>query len=181
MSPAPIYLFRHGETEWSRSGRHTGRTDVPLTEAGKGQARRFRPVVEAIGLALVLSSPLTRAVETMTLAGAKGDIRLREELREWDYGRYEGITTEQIRRSVPGWTIWTHPCPGGETLGQVEARADAALALLGERAGPAAVFSHGHFLRVLAARWVGLSGAFGRALQLDTGSVCELAYEHGSP
>lgn len=173
-----IYLVRHGETAWSRSGRHTGRTDVPLTDRGRDEARGLAPLVKSVDFALVLSSPLLRATETARLAGLGTGLRLCPDLQEWDYGDYEGLTLQEIRRRVPGWTVWTEPCPNGESAARVGERADHALALAEAAQGPVALVAHGHILRVVAARWVGLEPIGGRLLRLDTASVSRLGYEH---
>src|SRR3954447_1778937 len=172
-----VYLVRHGETEWSRDGRHTGRTDLPLTPEGRLQA-------EAIGRALhgrdlaVWTSPLQRAVETCRLAGLVATATVDEDLREWDYGVYEGRTTAEIRSETPDWSVWLSPIVGGESLDQVAERArrviDRILAA-GER--DIALFSHGRLLRVLAACWVELPPLAGRRLALDTSTVSVLGYE----
>lgn len=175
-----IYVFRHGETEWSRTGRHTGQTDVPLTERGRRQAEQLRPIFAAIPFERILSSPLSRARETAEIASGGRPVQIRENLHEWDYGEYEGRTTEEIRRLVPGWTIWTHPCPGGETADQVAARADQAIAELAGCTGDCAIVAHGHFLRVLASRWVGEPPTFGRHFILETGTYSALGREHGN-
>ncbi|MGH7995519.1 MAG: histidine phosphatase family protein, partial [Opitutaceae bacterium] len=131
-----IYLIRHGETEWARDGRHTGRTDLPLTERGRVRARLLRPFFESAAFEAILSSPLARATETAELAGIGRDrLNVLDDLHEWDYGDYEGRTTEEIRRMAPGWTIWTQPCPHGETIGEVAARADRAIGGLDGRRG----------------------------------------------
>jgi broad specificity phosphatase PhoE len=172
-----IYLIRHGETEWARDGRHTGRTDIPLTENGRQQAEFLRPIFEGVGFETILSSPLRRAFETAYLAGLKSRLELEDDLREWDYGDYEGITTKQIREKVPNWTVWTHPCPNGETIEQVAARADRVLARCEQIKGNIALFSHGHFLRVLVSRWIDLSPDNGRHFLLHTSTLSILAYE----
>ena len=173
-------MVRHGETEWSRSGRHTGTTDLPLTPAGEAAARALRPRLAGMTLARVLTSPLERARRTAALAGFENAVP-DPRLAEWDYGEYEGVTTPEIRRSVPGWTIWTHGAPGGETAAQVAARLDAVIADIRATDGPVLVFSHGHALRALAARWLGLPVADGRLFMLDTGTVSVLGYEHDEP
>jgi broad specificity phosphatase PhoE len=175
-----LWMVRHGETEWSRSGRHTGTTDLPLTPAGEAAARALRPRLAGVTFARVLASPLERARHTGALAGfqnAVPDARL----TEWDYGEYEGVTTPEIRRSAPGWTIWTHGAPGGETAAQVAARLDAVIADIRATDGPVLVFSHGHALRALAARWLGLPVTDGRLFMLDTGTVSVLGHEHDEP
>jgi broad specificity phosphatase PhoE len=175
--PPEIVLIRHGETEWSRAGKHTGRTDIPLTELGRQQARALGVALRGRRFALVLTSPLSRADETCRLAGF-GEVALkRDELQEWDYGAYEGRTTMDIRKERPGWSIWRDGVPGGETVADVGARADRILAELQKRDGDAAVFAHGHLLRVLAARWLGLEPSEGRLLALDTAAISVLGYE----
>ena len=172
-----IWLCRHGETEWSRDRRHTSHTDLPLTADGLDEARRLAPRLAGVGFDLVLTSPLRRAADTAVLAGFPQAIR-DPVASEWDYGDYEGRTTAAIRQEVPGWTVWTHPLPGGETAGQVAARADRLIERV-ERGAPtrALLFSHAHFLRVLAARWIGLPASEGVRLLLDTGGVSVLGWE----
>jgi broad specificity phosphatase PhoE len=170
-----VVLVRHGETEWSRDGRHTGRTDVPLTERGEEQALAVGDALRGRSFAVVWSSPLQRALETARLAGFTPEVR--EELAEWDYGEYEGLTTPEIRQEVPGWTIWRYAAPGGESGEQVGARADRAVAELRRLDGDALVFAHGHLLRVLAARWLELPPADGRLFALDSGTLSTLGYE----
>ena len=169
--------MRHGETEWSRSGRHTGRTDVPLTEAGARNAKLLAPRLERRGFAAVFTSPLSRASETCRLAGLGEGAQVREELLEWDYGEYEGITTQQIRDTRPGWLLWRDGCPGGENAEEVGTRADRVIDELRRLDGDAALFAHGHVLRVIAARWVGLPPEAGGLLALSTGTVSVLGYE----
>jgi broad specificity phosphatase PhoE len=176
-----IVLVRHGETEWSRTGRHTGRTDVPLTADGRRQAEAVGRALRGRVFSLVLVSPLKRAMQTCSLAGLAGSALPRSELTEWDYGRYEGLTSAQIRTATPGWTLWQDGVPGGETVDQVAARVDPVIAELRATAGDAAVFGHGHCLRVLAARWLGLEAAAGRLFALDAGSISVLGYEHETP
>jgi len=179
MSPRnEAYLVRHGETQWSRSGRHTGRTDVPLTDRGREQARAAGRLLEGRGLALVLVSPLERARETARLAGLGDAAELCDDLREFDYGDYEGRTTAEIRREVPEWLIWTGPVPGGETLERVAARADRVIERIDAAPGPVALFAHGHLLRILMARWCGLAPIEGRRFALDTATLTELGWEH---
>jgi broad specificity phosphatase PhoE len=173
--PPEVVLLRHGETEWSASGRHTGRTDVPLTERGRRQARALGTAVSGRHFAEVLTSPLQRASETCRLAGLDGTVV--EDVREWDYGDHEGRTTPEIREEVPGWTVWRGPVPGGERPEDVAARADRVVARLLEAGGDAAVVSHGHFLRVLAARWLELPPVEGRRFALDTATVSVLGTE----
>ena len=174
-----LVLARHGETAWSASGRHTGRTDIPLTEAGESQARDLRSRLKGRAFSLVLTSPLRRAARTAELAGLAG-ATVDPDLLEWDYGDLEGQTTDAIRETYPGWTIWRGPWPGGETIDQVAARADRVVARV--RACPAGstavAVSHGHVLRVVAARWLGADPTAGRWLALDTGTLSELGWEH---
>lgn len=177
MADTETRLARHGETEWSRDMRHTGHTDVPLTDLGREQARALGTPLSGLDLALVLTSPLSRATETCQLAGL-GDHAVEDpDLIEWDYGEYEGLTTDEIRRDVPGWTIWDGRPPGGETVEQVGERADRVIARLSEAGGPCAVFAHGHILRLLAARWIGLPPASGALLALSTGTLSGLGHE----
>jgi probable phosphoglycerate mutase len=171
-----IVLVRHGETEWSREGRHTGRTDLPLTRRGREEATTLGDSLTGRRFALVLTSPLLRAAETCSLAGLGGVALTRDDLREWDYGRYEGRTTEEIRVERPGWTLWGDGCPGGESSADVGARADRVVAELRSAEGDVAVFAHGHLLRVLGARWVGLDPSTGGRLALDTATVSILGY-----
>jgi probable phosphoglycerate mutase len=176
-----LWLIRHGETAWSRSGAHTGRTDLPLTPAGRENAAAVGRWLGGRKFALVLVSPLDRARETCRLAGYGGDAQVDANLREWDYGDYEGRTTADIRRDAPDWSIWAAGPLHGETLAQVSARADAVLARISQTAGGVALFAHGHILRILTARWLGLPGDGGRLFALSTGSVSELGYEHETP
>jgi probable phosphoglycerate mutase len=175
--PAEIWLVRHGETEWSRAGRHTGRTDVPLTEAGRDQARALRSILHGRPFALVLTSPLRRARETCELAGYGAVCQPLDALREWDYGDYEGRTTVSIREERPGWTVWSDGVPNGETVEQVGARAASVLLRIEGAGGDVALFSHAHFLRILAAVWLELPPVDGRLLRLDTASVSRLGWE----
>jgi broad specificity phosphatase PhoE len=181
VRPVEVLLIRHGETEWSRSGRHTGRTDVPLTDLGRQQAELLGRRLRGRSFALVLTSPLGRARETCRLAGLGEGALLRDELREWDYGDYEGITTPEIRSGRPGWFLWRDGCPGGETAAEVGTRADRVVAELRAAGGDCAVFAHGHVLRVLAARWLGLPPEEGRLLGLSTATLSILGYERDTP
>jgi broad specificity phosphatase PhoE len=176
-----VLLVRHGQTEWSLNGRHTGTTDVPLTEEGRRQAREVGQRLLGRDLRLVLSSPLSRALETARLAGLGDRVQVREDLVEWDYGRYEGATTPDIRRERPGWYLFRDGCPGGETAAEVGTRAERVIAELSEAGGDAAVFGHGHCLRVLAARFLELAAQEGGRLGLTTGTVSVLGYEHERP
>jgi len=173
-----LWLIRHGETAWSRSGRHTGRTDIPLTAQGERQAALLGRKLAGREFALVLSSPLRRARETCRLAGYGGVAREEPDLREWDYGAYEGRTTAQLREETPGWTIWAAGVRDGESVDQVGARGDRVIARGAEVEGDVALFAHGHVLRILAARWLGLPAAGGRYLALDAASLSVLGHEH---
>lgn len=179
-----LLICRHGETPWSLSGQHTGVTDVPLTDEGRAQARALRPLltVRADRIAHVLVSPLSRARDTAALAGVDSET-VTDELAEWNYGGYEGLTTEEIRRDRPGWTIWNGDPPAGETAAQVGARADRLLERITKlRAdGDVLVVGHGHFSRVLAARYLQLPVAAGALLRLDPATLCVLGVEHESP
>lgn len=172
-----IVLVRHAETEWSRDGRHTGRTDIPLTDHGRAAARTLAQRLRSWRFALVLVSPLRRARETCELSGLAAQAQARAELFEWDYGEYEGLTTAQIQEERPGWSLWRDGCPGGEDAADVGARADRVIAEVGTVEGPVAVFSHGHMLRVLGARWIALAAADGARLGLSTGAISVLGYE----
>jgi probable phosphoglycerate mutase len=175
-----LWVIRHGETEWSRDGRHTSRTELELTAEGEAVARRLADRLEGVAFDLVLSSPRSRARRTAELAGFT-DIQLEDDLTEWDYGDYEGLTTAVIREQVPGWTVWTHPCPGGETAEQVSGRMDRVVAKARAHGGRVLVFSHGHASRALAARWLALPVQEGRLFTLDTATISVLAYERESP
>jgi broad specificity phosphatase PhoE len=179
-----LFLLRHGQTEWSVNGRHTGRTDIPLTPAGVSQARAAGLTLSGLrkGPALVLSSPRQRAVRTAELAGLVVN-ETTEDLAEWDYGEYEGITTPQIRETVPDWTVWTGPIPGGETGAQVAARADRLLERVRAALADTEVIliGHGHFSRVVVARWLGLPASAGVHFGLDPAGVSVLGDERGEP
>jgi probable phosphoglycerate mutase len=170
-----VWLLRHAETEWSRDGRHTGRTDVPLTDVGRERARALGERIAGHAFALVLSSPLSRARETAELAGLPP--QLRDDLLEFDYGEYEGITTAQIRETRPGWYLWRDGCPGGETADDVGVRVDVVIEEALGADGDVALVAHGHVLRALAARWVEEPAAFGGRLRLDTGTISVLGFE----
>ena len=178
---AEFLLARHGETEWSAAGRHTGTTDLPLTEGGRRRAGELRSRLAGRPFALVITSPLRRAVETCDLAGLGGEAQIRDELREWNYGDYEGATTAEIRERRPGWSLWRDGCPNGETASEVGERADRVIAEVRAADGDAVAFGHGHMLRVLAARWLGLPPEDGGLLALGTGALCALGYEHELP
>jgi broad specificity phosphatase PhoE len=172
-----IWLARHGETEWSRTLRHTGRTDIELTEHGREQAQKLRRGLEGRNFTRVITSPLSRAVETCTLAGLGDRAEPSEALLEWDYGEYEGLTTQQIRERRPGWVLWRDGCPGGESATDVGARVDPLVAELRHAEADVALFAHGHVLRVLAARWLGLEPQSGALLALSTGTLSTLGWE----
>ena len=175
-----VWLVRHGETEWSRSGKHTSTTDLPLTEEGESVASGLRERLAGLEFDLVLTSPRLRARRTAELAGFTG-AHTEDDLVEWDYGDYEGVTTAEIRETVPGWTVWSHPCPGGETAEQVTRRMDRAMAKVRAQGGRVLVFSHGHALRCFAARWIEQPVTEGRFFYLDTATVSTLGYDRGSP
>jgi broad specificity phosphatase PhoE len=177
---ASIVLVRHAETEWSRDGRHTGRTDISLTAAGRAAGEALRPRFAGWRFALVLVSPLARARETCELSGLSAQAELRDDLMEWDYGDYEGLTTAQILQQRPDWVLWRDGCPRGEAPQQVGARADRVIAELSAVDGDVAVFSHGHMLRVLGARWIELAPAAGGRLALSAGAISVLGHERAT-
>ena len=178
MSDPRILLLRHGETEWSRDGRHTGRTDLPLTSRGEAQARAAGGVLAPYAPTLVLTSPLQRARRTAELAGLRVD-GTDDDLREWDYGDVEGITTPDWQRGHPGWSVWADGPPGGETVQQVGGRADRALGrVCASGHETVALVAHGHLLRILAARWLGLDPTAGSLLRLDPATLSLLGHEH---
>jgi probable phosphoglycerate mutase len=181
MPSQQIYLMRHGETAWSVSGQHTGTTDIPLTENGRRVARLLQPVLTKETFALVLTSPLQRARETCALAGLGACAAIDRDLMEWDYGEYEGLTPQQIHAKNPGWMIFTDGCPGGERPEQVEARIDRVIARVRAVDGHVALFAHGHVLRALAARWLGLRAADGCHFLLDTATLNILSDYRGTP
>ena len=180
MSAAPLQLVlvRHGETEWSRDKKHTGRSDLPLTENGREEAQAVAPLLERFDFARVVSSPLWRALETCRLAGLGDRVETDEDLLEWDYGEYDGVTTAEIQATRPGWVLWRDGCPGGESPAAVGARADAFLAGLEGQTGDVAVFGHGHMLRVITARWLELEPAEGARFALGTATLSVLGWEH---
>jgi probable phosphoglycerate mutase len=175
---AEAWLIRHGATEWSESGKHTGsRTDLPLNEAGREQARALARRLAGRSFAAVWTSPLARARETCELAGLADGAIVRDELVEWDYGEYEGLTTPEIRERRPHWFLWRDGCPGGETAFDVGRRVDRLVDELAQAQGEVAIFSHGHILRVLASRWIALPPVDGALLALDTASISVLGWE----
>jgi broad specificity phosphatase PhoE len=176
-----VLLLRHGQTEWSLNGRHTGSTDIPLTEEGRVQARALHDRLAGREFALVLTSPLGRARETAELAGLGAQAQVREDLLEWNYGDYEGVTTADIRKQDPDWLLWRDGCPGGETAADVGARVDRLIAEVRAAGGDCALFGHGHVLRVLAARWVDLAPAEGGRFGLSTATVSVMGWEREVP
>lgn len=173
-----IYLVRHGETEWSASGKHTGRTDIPLTAAGEAAVRGVADRLKGLFFKAVWSSPSQRAFNTCTLAGFGASAVKKDYLQEWDYGIYEGVKTKEILAKRPGWQLFRDGCPGGETAADVGARADTIISGMRAIEGNVLVFSSSHFLRVLAARWLGLPPEGGAHFVLDTASISILGYEH---
>ena len=176
-----VVLLRHGETDWSRTGKHTGLTDVPLTEDGRREAGLIARALAGQDFALVLSSPRKRALDTCKIAGFGERAHVRQELAEWDYGEYERRTTPEIREELAGWTIWSGGAPGGETADQVGARIDAVIEEIRSTDGDVLIFGHGHSLRVLAARWLGLAPTDGRLFALDPATLSVLGYERETP
>ena len=180
-SAQEVVLVRHGETDWSRAGRHTGRTDVPLTEQGRRQAEAVGVALRDRAFAVVLTSPLARALESCRLAGFGDRAELRDELMEWDYGAYEGRRTSEIREERPGWTLWRDGVPEGESSDQVGERADSVIDQIRALDGDALLFAHGHMLRVLTARWLVLEPSAGRLFALDPATLSTLGYERETP
>ena len=176
-----LYAIRHGETAWSLSGQHTGVTDIPLTENGRRLAKALAPVLAGHRFASVLVSPLMRARETCTLAGLGGQAEIEPDLIEWDYGAYEGLTPHQIHATHPGWMIFQDGAPGGEAPRDVSVRVDRVIRRVRGIEGDVAAFAHGHVLRVLAARWIGLPAEDGARFLLDTGTLCILSRYRGEP
>ena len=175
--PTELWLVRHGETEWSASGRHTGRTDLPLTAEGEQRAREIGRLLAGRRFAFVLTSPLQRARETCRLAGYGDNAAVDSNLREWDYGEYEGRTTPEIQSEQPGWSLWSDGVPGGESIAQVAARAQAVIDRALVSSGDVLLFAHGHILRILSCCWLGLPPKAGRLFSLGTASVSTLGYE----
>jgi len=174
-----VHLARHGETEWTITGQHTGRTDLPLTERGECNARRLRDRLRGLTFAKVFTSPLRRAMRTCELAGFGSVAQIDPDLVEWDYGEYEGRLTSDILKERPDWQLFRDGCPGGESPQQVAARADRVVGRVRAVAGDVLLFSSGHFLRVLATRWIGIEPINGRSLMLGTASLSALSYENG--
>jgi broad specificity phosphatase PhoE len=177
VPPREVWLVRHAETAWSRDRKHTGRTDVPLTDEGRRAAERLRDVLASRTFALELSSPLSRAWQTAQLAGIGEHVQPRDELLEWDYGDYEGRTTKEIRAARPDWYLWRDGCPGGEAPADVSARCDRLLGEVLAADGDVALAGHGHILRAVAARWLEQRVDHGGRLALDTGALCVLGFE----
>jgi probable phosphoglycerate mutase len=175
-----LFVIRHGATEWSRSGQHTGHTDIPLLPDGEAQARATGELLADHEFALVLTSPLQRARRTCELVGLADQAQVEPNLIEWDYGDYEGITSAEIHQTVPGWTVWTGTVPGGESINDVAARADAVIERALAADGDTIVFAHGHILRLLTARWCELDPVEGRRFVLDPATLCVLGWEHES-
>jgi probable phosphoglycerate mutase len=176
-----VFAIRHGETEWTLSGQHTGTTDIPLTQNGQRLAERIRPVVLKEAFKLVLVSPMKRALDTCRLAGFGTRAVIDPDLMEWNYGNYEGLTADQIHKTAPDWLIFRDGCPGGEMPAQVEARVDRVIRRVRTIEGDVALFAHGHVLRVLGARWLGMPANAGQHFLLDTGTVSVLGYYRGVP
>jgi probable phosphoglycerate mutase len=174
--PVTLWLVRHGETEWSLSGQHTGRTDVPLTEKGREQAKSVGKLLQGKQFRLVLTSPMQRAVETCQLAGLT-NAAIDPNLREWDYGDYEGMTTPEIQKQHPGWSLWKDGVVNGESIQQVSHRAKAVIARVGDADGDVLLVAHGHILRILTACWLGLEPAAGRLFALETATLSSLGHE----
>lgn len=179
--PQQVFIVRHGETEWSLSGQHTGTTDIPLTEHGRQVARLLRPILAKESFALALTSPLQRATETCRLAGFEKAVKIEPDLVEWNYGRYEGFTPEQIHKTAPGWLIFRDGCPGGEQPEEIGARVDRVIANVRAVEGNVILFAHGHVLRVFVARWLALPPQAGQHFLLDTATTNILGYYRTAP
>ena len=175
-----VHLIRHGATDWSVAGKHTGRTDLPLTASGRAQAESLRARLHALKVDKVLTSPLVRARETAVLAGFASEIEEESDLLEWDYGTLEGQRTSEIRAAQPGWDLFEQGCPGGERVGDLAMRADRVIACVRKLGGNVLLFAHRDILRVIAARWVGWPGVEARRLYLEPASLSILGYDHGS-
>ncbi len=180
-SEQKVYIVRHGETEWSISGQHTGITDIPLTENGRTQVKFLKPMLANEVFTLILTSPLHRARETCKLSGLGDTAEVDPNLMEWNYGEYEGVTSKEIHKTVPGWLVFNDGAPGGETPEQIGARADRVIQRVRAVQGNVALFAHGHIFRVLVARWLDLPATAGRNFLLDTGTLNILRYYRGYP
>jgi probable phosphoglycerate mutase len=180
-APLQIYFIRHGETEWSLSGQHTGRTDLPLTPHGEAMARQLAPTLTGLAFSLVLTSPRLRASSTCELSGLNATAMADPDLAEWDYGDYEGLRTAEIRKLHPDWDVWKDGCPGGESPTDAGQRADRLIERLRHLTGKVALFSHGQFGRVLAARWIGLPVPQGQHFAIDPASISILSFETAHP
>lgn len=178
MSEPRLVLVRHGDTEWSQNGRHTSRTDLPLLQSGIAHARTLAPLLAELRFARVLSSPLQRARQTAELAGFGDRVEIVHDLTEWDYGEFEGLTSDTIWKDHPGWHLWTDGAPGGESAETVAARADRVIADALQAGGDVLMFAHGHILRVLAARWCGEPSWAGARFRLDPATISILGHEH---
>jgi broad specificity phosphatase PhoE len=176
-----VFIIRHGETEWSAAGRHTGRTDLSLTEIGREQGKALVKLIAGRRFDLVLTSPLRRAHETCELAGLGGQARVEPDLAEWDYGEFEGLTTKEIRERIPNWSIWTHPPQQGERLDDLAERVDRVIQSVRAVDGDVALFGHGHALRVLTVRWLDLNPIVGSGFELDTGAIGVLGWSREFP
>jgi len=176
-----VFLIRHGETQWSLSGQHTGSTDIPLTDHGEAEARRLAPALADQDFSLVLCSPLQRARRTCELAGLREQASIDPDLAEWNYGSYEGLTSTAIRVLHPGWLVFRDGCPDGESPGQVGERVDRVIRRVRENGGRVALFAHGHVFRVFVARWIELSASQGAHFLLDTSTLTILSYYRGIP
>ncbi len=176
-----VYALRHGETEWSLNGQHTGLTDLPLTEKGRQNAKRLKPWLSERKFAKVFTSPLQRAKQTCELSGVGQQAESDPDLVEWDYGDYEGLTTPEIYQKCPNWSVFTHGCPGGETPQQVRDRVERVITKIRATKGDVVIFAHGHLLRVLTVRWLNMPVENGNHFDLDTATVNVLGYYHSSP
>ncbi len=173
-----IYIVRHGQTLWSLQGRHTGNTDIPLTKKGEEQAGYLKKYLSSKNFVSVLSSPLQRSLRTCEIAGYKNICEVRNELKEWNYGDYEGIKTSEIKDKRPSWNLFEHGCPNGETIQDVEKRADVIISEIRNKNGDILIFSHGHFLRIFALRWIGIDTKFAKNILLGTAAMSVLGYDH---
>lgn len=173
-----LWLIRHGETEWSLSGAHTSRTDIPLTDRGRQRAEKIRDYLRGKNFSLVLTSPMERARETCQIAGFGDVAQVDDDLKEWNYGIYEGRTTKDIQKEIPGWSVWSSPITGGESIDQVAERANRVIARAAAKGGSVAMFAHAHILRILAACWIQSPPVMGSRLALSTGAVSTLGFEH---